>query len=71
MRRVEGRQVWVNWIVTIAIRVLASLDAPHGRLGRSQFHLYIEQLTANLPHDKAEEFMEMLSASVKVCSWVV
>ena len=70
----SGATVNWRWFVTIATRIMASFDAPHGRLSRGQFYLYIEQLIANLPQSKAEEFLELLNASVKVwcqCEGVV
>lgn len=57
------------WFVAIAATILASCEASQGRLSKSQFHTYIEQLVANLTQEKTEEFLELLSASVKVWMW--
>ena len=57
------------WFVTIAAGILASCEASQGRLSRNQFHMYIEQLMASLAPEKTEEFLELLSDSVKVCTW--
>ena len=52
--------------LTAAEQVLMSLGAAHKRLTRSQFRIYIDQLTENMLPNEFDEFADYLVASVEV-----
>lgn len=54
------------YFIFVAENVLTSLGASHKRLTRTQFRVYIDQLTDKMSLMEFEEFSDYLTASVEV-----